>query len=700
MQGNPVTATRTLMCGTLMLVLAGLAHADETPKTLDSIIVSGNNTPQYHAKSAAIGPLGERPLLDTPYSLHVLPQDLFQNQQFKSVRDAFRYLPSVQGDNIRPQTRGLQAGVVHNTRIDGMNIAATTDYPIEQFERIEVLNGLAGALYGPASPAGTFNHVLKRPTATPLRAVSIAHASRGQASVAADISARVGERFGYRLNLVDESGEGYAKRSSLDRRLFSAAFDIGLGANTRLETNFSRYHYTSQGLPGNFVLASQEVLFPKVPDPKRAGYGQPFAGDNNITKTTSGRIVHRFNAGWSFNAGLLRQTSDRESSVPTNRIINNQGDFTVSVFNTTFTLDEVLSDTAALNGRFETGSVQHDAVISLTGFIWKRSRPYQTAPVLLGDSNLDAPVIFDAPPFPAFKNRYRSQTTRQRAFTVGDTVSFHPRWSAAVFLSQSKIVQSGRTANGAVVERLYYDDKGISKNATLTYKPRPDMSLYGAYADSLQQGEASGDTILAPYRSEQWELGYKADIAGLGFSAALFRIKRPFAWAEAGVFAVRGEQVNRGLELMLSGTPTPNLSLFSGVSYLDPKLHNTANLETSNKQIMGLPNWRANTVLDYQMPYFPGLAFNLNLGYMGKRQGNHANTYKVPSHTVLDVGVRYAGQAGKYPLIFRLTFSNVTNKHYWANITPSGQNGYLGSGTANSTLGMPRMLRASIQMEF
>ena len=66
------------------------------------------------------------------------------------------------------ETRGLQADVVQNTRIDGLNIAATTDYAIEQLDRIEVLKGLSGALYGPASPARTFQYVFKRPTARDL----------------------------------------------------------------------------------------------------------------------------------------------------------------------------------------------------------------------------------------------------------------------------------------------------------------------------------------------------------------------------------------------------------------------------------------------------------------------------------------------------------------------------------------------------
>ena len=113
-------------------------HAAENEAVLGTVNVVGSAPPAYKPEVVNVGPLGEKALLDTPYSIHVLPAPLMENQQLRSVREAFRYFPSVQGENIRPQTRGLQAGVVQNTRIDGMNIAATTDYPIEQFEDIQV----------------------------------------------------------------------------------------------------------------------------------------------------------------------------------------------------------------------------------------------------------------------------------------------------------------------------------------------------------------------------------------------------------------------------------------------------------------------------------------------------------------------------------------------------------------------------------
>jgi iron complex outermembrane receptor protein len=44
----------------------------------------------------------------------------------------------------RPQTRGFQGSVVECSRLDGLNIVSTTAYPMEQFDRFEVLNGIAG----------------------------------------------------------------------------------------------------------------------------------------------------------------------------------------------------------------------------------------------------------------------------------------------------------------------------------------------------------------------------------------------------------------------------------------------------------------------------------------------------------------------------------------------------------------------------
>lgn len=700
----------------LSLMAAGLAspvaHAQDAAGQLREVEISGLAVPALKTEKATIGPLGDKRLVDSPYALDVVPADLIQNQQLRSVREAFRYLPSVQGENIRPQTRGLQAGVVQNVRVDGLNIAATTDYPTEQFDRIEVLNGLAGALYGPANPAGTFNFVLKRPTDEPVRRITLGYATASTPYLAVDLGGSFGEgkMFGYRINLAGEQGEQFVDNSNLRRRFASLAFDVKFSPDTKLETNISRYHFTTKGLPGTFSLGSGTVRFPESPDPERVGYGQPFAGDDNVTDTVSGRLKHRFSNDWTVVAGLLQQSSDRASTVPTLTLSNNTGAYSVTTATTTFTLDRILSNTIALNGRVKAGGLTHDLVFSNTGFNWDRYQPYRLGAITLGSSNLANPTVFAMPGnLPDFKYRYKSLSTEQQSLTAGDTVTFNDQWSLGVFLSQSWIkVRQFNSADAPT--GTPYDDSGLSTNLTLGYKPTPDSTIYGSFADSLQQGDVAPATspgnanlALPPFRSRQFELGYKTLIdKRLALTAALFRIERPFAAIDPAdrVFKVLGDQVNKGLELTANGALTPDLALYSGITFLDPKVLNTGNAATSNKQVLGLSKVVASVLLDYRIAAVPGLFVSGRVNFANKRPGDYANAYSVDGYTVLDLGVRYATQFMGKALGLNLSVNNATNERYWANITPSGQNGYTGAGNGQGTIGNPRTVRVTAQLDF
>ncbi len=63
-----------------------------------------------------------------------------------------------------PQSRGFEGSIVQNVRLDGLNYIGTSAIDCENLRGVEVLNGLAGALYGPESPSGVFNYLLKHPT--------------------------------------------------------------------------------------------------------------------------------------------------------------------------------------------------------------------------------------------------------------------------------------------------------------------------------------------------------------------------------------------------------------------------------------------------------------------------------------------------------------------------------------------------------
>lgn len=705
---RPLHAFQALALASAGMLVTSAVHAQVDGIQLTPIVTTALSPfryPSYRVDRTSVGPLGEKTLLDTPYSISIVPASLAENQQLQSVREAFRFIPTVQGENIRPQTRGLQAGVVQNTRIDGLSIAATTDYPIEQFERIEVLNGLSGALYGPASPAGTFNYVLKRPTATPVRTLTFGYMSSQSLIEHLDLGGHFGndERFGYRLNLLNQNGEGDVEGSRLRRQLASLAFDVRFSPDTTLETNFSTYHYLSTGFPGTFALA-RNVPFPSAPDPTRPGYGQSWAGDDNVTNLFSAALKHDFNENWHLRAGVLRQTSDRASTVPTNTITRKSGAYTTTTATTTYSLDTIVSNTLALNGHVDFAGLSHDVFVSNTGFFWNRYRPFQTGAITLGNASIDAPQSFAKPPLPDFSNRYRSVNTVQQSISVGDTVGFGKHWSALLAASQSWIHTENYNRHGASTSR--YDASGVSPTASLMYKPLENMTAYLTYADSLQQGDnapagsANAGSSLAPYRSRQWELGYKVDIDRMTLGAALYRIERPYAYVgDDNVFAERGRQVNRGLELTATGAVTRDLNVFAGISLMDPRVFDTGSAATSDKQILGLSHVVFNALVDYAVPAVPGLGFNVNVSYASRRPGNNTNTDYVDGYTVFDLGARYRTKIAGKSVTLRVAVDNITNRHYWANIAPSGQNVYSGTGNGTGTLGAPRTVRASLQVD-
>ncbi len=147
------------------------APQDQAQATPHVTVVGIKESDDYRVKTTdSLGPLGSQKLLDVPYSVGVLTEDLIQNSMATNFKDVSKYLPLVayqeqQGaDILRPQTRGMQGGNFQNSRMDGMQMFITVANAMEQFQQIEVVNGVSASLYGPANPSGMFNFVSKRPT--------------------------------------------------------------------------------------------------------------------------------------------------------------------------------------------------------------------------------------------------------------------------------------------------------------------------------------------------------------------------------------------------------------------------------------------------------------------------------------------------------------------------------------------------------
>lgn len=654
------------------------------PDIYTFVVEAGTVETAYRVDNVdAGGPLGTTPILNLPYTVNVISRQLIDDTQSRNFKEAAKYLPLVmfqemQGPEVlRPETRGMQGSNMQNDRKDGMGIAVTTPSALEEYEQIEVINGLGGPLYGPANPSGMFNFVTKRPTEERLGQIELDYEGRSVGTIHTDLGGRFGKNrmFGYRTNLLLADGEGYVDSSQLRRQLAAGAGDVRLTNSTVIEGNFSYYNLFQHGYPGWFAYAptttplsvpgSKSILLPPdAPDPTRRGYGQSFSGVDLTSEIGEVRVKHDFNSNWHLVVGVLNQVSDRNLNTAVNQLIDNNGNYKSYLANAFSSLAprfHVDSDIANLTGSFQTGGIRHDVVFGGAGYRFASYSPV-TSPAKIAlctangicQANIANPLVYVEPPGGLFSYAktspstgiYGSSIIRQQGFSGADTITFTPRWLVRVALSQDWTWTDSYADNAATnflrtPIKGGYVSQGLSPSASVMFKPRADMTLYATFADSIQAPDVaaanSGNIIitnasqaLPPYRSKEYEIGYKLRVRRINFSTALFRVERPFANFVTGVvspicgaqsgtanceeFRITGNQLNYGAEATLSGRIFPSLMVTAGLSVLNPKLTDTGIAATNNRNFVGIPAYKSNILAEYRLPVIPGALLRTSTG--------------------------------------------------------------------------------------
>jgi iron complex outermembrane receptor protein len=531
------------------------------------------------------GPLGNTPILDIPYSVNVISRQLIDDTQSRNFKGVAKYLPLVsfreqQGPEVlRPETRGMQGSNMQNDMKDGMGIAVTTPSALEEYEQIEVVNGLGGPLFGPANPSGMFNFVTKRPTDERLGELELDYESNSVGTAHTDLSRRFGKNkmFGIRTNLLVGDGNGYVNHSQLRRQLASVAGDARVTSHTTIEGNYSYYNVWQHGYPGWFAYApgltspstpkSTSILIPEqAPNPTREGYGQSFSGVNLTSQIGELRVKHDFNSNWHLVVSGLHQIAERNINTAVNQLVDNSGDYksyTANSFSSLAPQFQVVSDLAYVTGRFHTWKIRHEISFGTTGYRFASWSPVNGGPTKTSgllcteqdvcEASIANPVndvipaggLYSYTKTSPSTGIYVSSIIRQQGINFGDEIMLTPKWFLRVGASQDWTWTSMYTDTSATgfsktpIPGGYYN-QGVSPTASIGFKPRGNMTIYASFVDSIQAPDIAGTSTpsliitnasqpLPAYRSKEGEIGYKLRVRRINFSTALFRLDRPFA---------------------------------------------------------------------------------------------------------------------------------------------------------------------------
>ncbi len=315
---------------------------------------------------------------DTPYSVEAYSSDLIKNKQARSLADITKGDASVNltidtlvGENNFIGIRGIQLDSKTSRKIDGVNArVGINDLPLEHVERVEILKGAGGFLYGFGQPGGIINYVLKRPTDAPFRSLNMQVMDSGLALIHGDVGGRFGadDRFGYRVNLVHESGDTYINDGESRRNSGSIALDWQITPDLlwRVDALLGKHKRTG----GYYLYPNSDGAISFIPGKPPA----PIDGSRRLAPSWShyetAQETYGTDLSWDFAADWTLTLAHRYGETgrgynQTGILADSAGNYSLYYFNYP-TRYKTAQSQAMINGIFTTGPILHELAVGVS----------------------------------------------------------------------------------------------------------------------------------------------------------------------------------------------------------------------------------------------------------------------------------------------------------------------------------------------
>ena len=693
--------------------------------SLGATTVTGEQTEQSYQTEKASSQKYTAPLVDTPRSVTVIPQQVLQDTAATSLQDALRTVPGItfgageggnpQGD--RPFIRGFDAQ--SDMYLDGVRDAGGQTREIFDIESIEVSKGPNSTFGGRGSAGGSLNMVSKTAKAGDFLNGGFTYGSDQTRRYTLDVNRQFLDTAAFRLNLMSHE-QNVAGRESVnyDRWGVAPSLTFGLGTENRL--NVSYYHLESNDLPDSGIpygySNSSKTAVHAHDKPDDGGDSKNFYGlkDRDFRKTrvdiSTISFEHDFNDAMTLkntfrhgNTGqdyILTQPDDSQHNVNQFGTVWRRANTRVSTTETTTNQTDLFGNFQVMGfkNNYSTGvEFTREETRASSYTVTPNSNPNCT-PDKVGNSGGQCTSLSNPNPNDVWtgteaRNYYGTNTVGvTKAAYVFDTIELDPKWLLNAGLRYDAFSTTANTNAATGRTKASNDSHFFNWQTGLVWKPLDNGSVYLSYATSATPpggvvGEgvegnglvAPGSTItsdLKPEETVNYELGTKWDVFHdrLSLTAAIFRTekKNTRVLTDSFTYENAGESRVDGLELSASGKITDKWQVFAGYSYLKSELVDPGQKANRN----GTVNTAAVSDKGNEMPNTPKNSFSLwttyevmpklTIGggafYVDEVYGDTANTVYVPAYTRYDAMASYKLTKN---IDLQLNVQNLTDKTYY-----------------------------------
>jgi catecholate siderophore receptor len=733
----PVSSPRLLASAIGMAITAGSAghmvfaaeKADEKAPSnvlsLGATAITGEaqDETSYNTERASSSKY-TAPLVDTPRSITVIPQQVIKDTGALNMQDALRTVPGItfgageggnpQGD--RPFIRGFDAQ--GDTYLDGVRDTGSQSREIFAVESIEVSKGPNSAIGGRGAAGGSINLVSKKAHLGDSFDGGFTWGSDQTQRYTMDGNYQLNDTTAGRLNLLSHESN-VAGRDSVDYDRWGIAPSLAFGLGTDTRVNLDYYHLENNdtpdsGIPYSIPAGGSAARTKSNPDkPDDGGDSTNFYGLNDRdfrkgrTDISTFAIAHDLNDamtvkntlrhGSSMQDYILTQPDDSKGNV-NNGTVWRRANTRVSNTETTTNQTDLFGDIyiAGFKNSYSTGVEYTHEESQKSSYSVNTDTTPRTAAV----TNTCNPALIGAPsgynctslsnPNPndpwngAISRNYAGTDTKADTYAmyVFDTLELSQQWLLNMGLRYDHFETDYKTFDGSGVTTA--KDKDTSEFVTgqfgVVYKPAENGSIYASYATSaippgntLSEGSEGnplgGGTVnndLKPETTKNYEIGTKWDLLNdqLSLTADIFRTEKENARVQVNTntYENAGKTRVQGIELSATGRITDKWQVFAGYAYMDSEQIDGGPLGAVNdgNELPNTPKNSASLWTTYQV--LPRLTVGGGAFYVDDVFGNVANTTMVESY------VRYDAMAA-YKLTknidLQLNVQNLTNETYY-----------------------------------
>ncbi|MDF4511272.1 TonB-dependent siderophore receptor [Vibrio parahaemolyticus] len=551
--------------GSSLVVPSAVAseETNSTPSAIETIQVYGHQYEGYAEHMPQSGTKTDVEWLDVPQAVSVVTKTEMQDRGAVRLVDALDGVAGVNntlGEGSRDQfmIRGFDS--LNDMYRDGMRDDGTLQSyrSLANVERVEIVKGPAGALYGRGSAGGIINLVTKRANGDNFTHVKGSVGSNSQYVGQVDSSMAFSDKVNGRINLEYRQADSYVDH--VDSNDFFIAPTIRVlpadGHTIDIDVEYAHQELVPyRGVPS------------KNGKPVDLPVSTYFGGTNDYQESDSLRVAvdyeWRLNDQWvwnnraAFNHIELEQKGTRQGKVTGNEVSQTVNNFGYDPRTTTTLQSELIWETN--DNQLMLGADFNQIDIDLTLASDKTLPP----------QNIYNPVVGPTPD-PGFKP-FRDNTTTTTGVYVQDVYTWGDLSLIGNVRYDSMELEQQKAGSGK--EKL--DDDKVSYRAGLVYRINYDTSVYASLARSWQLPYAGiyiNQKLAEFFHTDLKEVGAKAYLLdnALMLNAALFQIdqEQPQTNVDGDVID-KIEVRHQGIELEARGQITKQWDISVGYSYLD-----------------------------------------------------------------------------------------------------------------------------------